>query len=73
MLRKAVWFAAIFLVVIAATSILLAMLEPGNTNSGELGRAVGRLIFPMLLVTTVLYFGAKRLGWIVKPPAATRD
>ena len=66
MLRKAAWFFAILVVVIAATSVLLAMLEPGSTNSGELGRAVGRLIFPMLLVTTALYFGAKRMGWVVR-------
>lgn len=70
MLRKALWFSAIFLVVIAVTSVLLAMLEPGNTNSGELGRAVGRLIIPILLVTTGLYFGAKRLGWVVKRPSS---
>ena len=68
MLRKAGWFFAILIAVIAATSVLLAMLEPGSTNSGELGRAVGRLIFPMLLVTTALYFLAKRLGWILRAP-----
>ena len=68
MLRKAAWFSAILVAVIAATSVLLAVLEPGSTNSGELGRAVGRLIFPMRLVTTALYFLAKRLGWVVKAP-----
>lgn len=61
---KAIWFLAIFLVVLGATSVLLAILEPGHTNSAELGRAVGRLIIPDLLVTTALYFCAKRLGWI---------
>lgn len=72
MLRKAGAFFAIFLVVITATSILLAALEPGSTDPGELGRSVGRLIFPMLLVTAALYFGAKRMGWILRTPGARR-
>lgn len=67
--RKAAWFFGIFFAVFTLTSVLLAAIEPGNTDPGELGRAVGRLIIPMLLVTTALYFGAKRLGWILKGSA----
>ena len=65
MLRKAGWFFAILVAVIAATSVLFAMLEPGSTNAGELGRAVGRQIFPMLFVTVGVYFAARRMGWIL--------
>lgn len=70
--RYAAGFTALFLGVLAATSTRLAMLEPGSTNPAELGRAVGRLVFPMLLVTTVLYFAAMRLGWILRDPGVRR-
>ena len=73
MIRKAGWFFAILVAVIAATAALLAILEPGSTNSGELGRAVGRLLFPMLIVTTGAYFAAKRLGWILRGAPQRRD
>ncbi|SIQ74807.1 hypothetical protein [Solilutibacter tolerans] len=66
MLKKIVWFVGIFFTVIAATAVLLTFLEPGNTNSGELGYRVGKLILPILLVTTAIFFGAKRMGWILK-------
>lgn len=65
-LKKTGWFLLIFVAVVAATSVLLAVLEPGGTNAGELGRVVGRKFFLMLIVTTALYFIAKRLGWILR-------
>lgn len=66
MLKKTGWFLLIFVAVIGATSVLLAVLEPGSTNASELGRAVGRKLFPMLIVTTAIYFIAKHLGWILR-------
>jgi len=66
MLKKTGWFLLILIAVIAATSVLLAVLEPGSTNAGELGRVVGRKLIPMLLVTTAIYFIVKRLGWILR-------
>ncbi len=66
LLRKAALFTGIVFAVIAATGVLLAFLEPGSTDPGELGRRVGRLIFPILLVSALVYFGAKRMGWILK-------
>lgn len=70
MLKKAAVFTAILFAVIAATSVVLAILEPGSTDPGELGRSVGRLILPIVLLTTLIYFGAKRMGWILKGPRA---
>ncbi len=70
MLRKAGWFFAILVAVIAAMSVFLAILEPGSTNAGELGRAVGRQIVLMLFVTACIYFAARRLGWILRSPAS---
>lgn len=64
--RKMAWFLGIFVGVISATSCLLAFLEPGNTNAGELGYMVGRKIFLMLIASVVIYFGAKRMGWILR-------
>ena len=66
MLKKTGWFLLILVAVIAATSVLFAVLEPGSTNAGELGRVVGRKLFPMLIATTAIYFIAKRLGWILR-------
>lgn len=65
-LRKAATFTGIFLAVFAATTVFLAMLEPGSTDPGELGRTVGRLIFPILAMSALIYFGAKRMGWILR-------
>lgn len=64
--RKMAWFLGILIGVISATSALLAFLEPGNTNAGELGYMVGRKIFLMLIASVVIYFGAKRMGWILR-------
>ena len=67
LLKKAAWFTAILIALIAILSIALAYLEPGSTDPGELGRAVGRKIFLLLIVTYAIYYGAKRAGWILKP------
>ena len=64
--RRMAWFLGILTGVIAATSFLLAFLEPGNTNAGELGYMVGRKIFLLLIASVVIYFGAKRMGWILR-------
>lgn len=69
MLKKMLWFLAILIAVMAATTVLFAAFEPGNTNAGELGCTVGRAIVPILLVTTGLYFVAKRMGWILRGTA----
>lgn len=66
LLRKIAWFSGIFVGVVTATSILLALLEPGNTNAGELGYMVGRKIILVLIATVVIYSGAKRMGWILR-------
>lgn len=66
MLKKTAWFVGILFAVIAATAVLLAFLEPGNTNAGELGRMVGRKIILIALVSGAIYFGAKRMGWILR-------
>ncbi len=66
LLKKMAWFLGIFVGVIAATSFLLAYLEPGNTNAGELGYMVGRKIVLMFISSAVIYFGAKRMGWILR-------
>lgn len=70
LLKKAMLFTAIVVAVIALTSVVMAILEPGSTNAGELGRSVGRLILPILVVATLIYFGAKRIGWILRTPRA---
>lgn len=68
MLRKAMWFFLIFVLLMAAAGVALAAMEPGSTSNSELSRAMGRAIVPVLLVTTALYFIAKRLGWILRAP-----
>ena len=68
-LKKAAWFTGILFVLMAILSVVLAYLEPGSTDPGELGRAVGRKIFLLLIATCAIYYGAKRAGWILKPRA----
>lgn len=67
LLKRIAWFSAILLVLIAITSVVLAYLEPGRADPGELGRMVGHKIVLLVIATLVIYFAAKRRGWIVKP------
>ncbi len=73
LLKKIAWFLAIFLALIAVTSITLAYLEPGRTDPGELGRMAGRKIVLIVIATSMLYYAAKRRGWIIKRTVADQD
>ena len=56
--RTPIRFAALVLVVIAATS-MLAFLDPGNAHAGAPGRCADRMIAPVLIVSAPVCVATK--------------